>query len=153
MEETGPYDPATAVGNRAVGYTREGAGGTGTSLRPNTPDLPARNSSAGGSRSSAPDLLKLDQALRQNRLLPAEWTDWIFSDEPPGAQASPARKQRGGLGVAGGSPGTNAALEMDLERGYTIVVMANLDPQIAERVARRIRQWLPEPERRGTSAH
>ena len=42
-----------------------------------------------------------------------------------------------GLGVAGGGPGVNAALEIDGE--WTIVVLANLDPPSATEVAARLR--------------
>jgi hypothetical protein len=37
----------------------------------------------------------------------------------------------------------DAALEWMPERGVTIVVMANLSPPAASRVARQIRAWLP----------
>jgi hypothetical protein len=47
------------------------------------------------------------------------------------------------MGIAGGAPGINAALEWMPERGLTIVVMANLSPPAAMRVAQQIRAWLP----------
>jgi len=31
---------------------------------------------------------------------------------------------------------------MDLDRGYTVIVLSNYDPPIAERVGRKIREWL-----------
>jgi hypothetical protein len=48
----------------------------------------------------------------------------------------------GALGIAGGSSGVNAVLEIDLDTGYTIVVLSNLDPPSAEKLARTLRQWL-----------
>ena len=57
---------------------------------------------------------------------------------PPGAPG----KLRGGKGVAGGTAGVNCVLEMDLDTGYTVVVMSNLDPPSAEKVAKTLRQWL-----------
>jgi hypothetical protein len=36
----------------------------------------------------------------------------------------------------------NATLEMDLDTGYTVVVLSNLDPPAAEKVGRTLRQWL-----------
>ena len=36
----------------------------------------------------------------------------------------------------------NAVLEMDLDTGYTVVVLSNLDPPSAEKVSRTLRQWL-----------
>jgi len=47
------------------------------------------------------------------------------------------------MGIAGGAPGLNAYLEWMPESSVTIVVMANLSPPAAGRVARRIRAWLP----------
>jgi D-alanyl-D-alanine carboxypeptidase len=143
MANTGPYEPEAAVANRAIGYTRQGPG---TAPQPVTAELPARNSSAGGARSTAPDLLKFDQALRANRLLPQKWTAWIFSNKPATAGAGSGEDgRRGNLSIAGGSPGVNTAMEMDLETGTTMIVLANQDPPIAERVLFRIRQWIPRP--------
>jgi CubicO group peptidase (beta-lactamase class C family) len=144
MKDTGPYEPGVAVANRATGYTRQGP--PGAEARPVTATLPARNSSAGGSRSSAPDLLKFDQALRQDRLLPKTWTDWIFSNKPgPRRQAAaPTKDRRGVLAIAGGSPGVSTAMEMNTDAGTTIIVLANRDPQTSERVLSRLRQWLPK---------
>jgi hypothetical protein len=48
------------------------------------------------------------------------------------------------VGIAGGAPGLNAALEMDPQSGYVIVVLSNLDPPSAESVARAIRLSLPQ---------
>ena len=138
MKDSGPYEPGVAIANRAIGYTRR-APGAGDAPQPVTADLPARNSSAGGSRSTAPDLLKFDQALRQNRLVPKEWTDWVFSNAP----GSPGKA----LAIAGGSPGVSTAMDMNLDTGSTIVVLTNMDPQTSERVLSRLRQWLPKPSR------
>ena len=44
-----------------------------------------------------------------------------------------------GLGIAGGAPGLNAALDQDVN-GYTIIVLANADPPAAERLAAGIRR-------------
>jgi hypothetical protein len=46
----------------------------------------------------------------------------------------------GGIGIAGGSPGCNAMLEM--EGNWTLVVLANLDPPAAERVGEAARDWM-----------
>lgn len=53
----------------------------------------------------------------------------------------PAGGPRGGFGVAGGAPGINAILEADIT-GYDLVVLANLDPPVAENVGRQVREWL-----------
>jgi D-alanyl-D-alanine carboxypeptidase len=108
------------VPNRAVGYVRDGS-----SWKTNLDTLPGRGSSAGGGYATARDLLNYTIALENG----------LFGE------AGEARQ--GGMGIAGGAPGLNAALEWMPESGITIVVMANLSPPAAGRVARQIRAWLP----------
>ncbi len=143
----------------AVGYTRDGwqegraAAADGRpsprpapTVRPvigprrsNSGDLPAIGSSAGGSYSTARDLLAFDRALAANRL------------------GGPERyAQQGGLGVAGGTVGANATLESDWESGWTIIVLANFDPPAAESLTRELRELLarlaPESANQANSA-
>ena len=145
MSDTGPYEPNVAIPNRAIGYTRQAPGAAG-SPQPVIAKLPARNSSAGGSRSTSRDLLKFDQALRADKLLPRQWGDWIFSNKPASPHRAPGEKAegRGGMAIAGGSPGVSTAMSMNNGDGTTAIVLANQDPQISERVLSRIRQWLPK---------
>ena len=106
----------------AIGYTTSAANGTpGSAPRPNTAMLPGRGSSAGGGYSTAHDLLRFLAALRAGRI-------------PGGPPA--------GIGAAGGAPGLNAMVEGGLPGGYDLVVLANLDPPAAMRVARMVRQLL-----------
>jgi D-alanyl-D-alanine carboxypeptidase len=142
MTASDSYLQDAVVPNRAVGYTSED--GTEKPLpepRINVYALPGRGSSAGGGYSTAEDLLRFDIAMRQGKLLSPAWTAWFYSDQsaPPGALAG---KLAGGRGVAGGTAGANAVLEMNLDTGYTVVVLSNLDPPSAGRVARALRQWL-----------
>jgi CubicO group peptidase (beta-lactamase class C family) len=149
MTATAPSVRGAPTTGRAIGYTRESGG---AALHPNTATLPGRSSSAGGGLSTARDLLAFDRALAGGNLLPPSWTAWISSDKsaPPGeaetgaAPAASAVRAAGsaGLGIAGGSSGVNASLESDNGRGYTLVVLANLDPPAAESVASRFRRWL-----------
>jgi D-alanyl-D-alanine carboxypeptidase len=111
---------AAEVSNRALGYIREGS-----SWKTNYDTLPGKGSSAGGGYSTAHDLLKYTIALEKGLFGPA------------------GEELRGGMGIAGGAPGINAALEWMPERGVTIVVMTNLSPPAATRVAQQIRAWLP----------
>ncbi len=102
--------------NVALGY--------GTDKRiSNYPTLPGRGSSAGGGYSTAGDLFRCVHAL-ENAIL-----------KLPDVQ--------NGLGIAGGAPGLNAALEWDPRSGYVIIVLANFDPPAAGRVAQYIRKTLP----------
>jgi D-alanyl-D-alanine carboxypeptidase len=119
MSSTEHYALDSLPANTAVGYTtgenRAGA------PRPNTELLPGRGSSAGGGYSTARDLLRFLAALRENRI----------------AGGPPA-----GIGAAGGSPGVNAVLEGGLPGGYDLVVLTNLDPPAATRVAQMLRGWM-----------
>jgi CubicO group peptidase (beta-lactamase class C family) len=105
----------------AVGYTtrREGSS-IETPVRPNTDDLPGRGSAAGGGYSTAHDLMRFVQALRDGQV--------------PGGP--------NGVGIAGGSGGMNAVVESNLPGGYDVIVLSNLDPPSAERVSRMVRAWL-----------
>lgn len=102
--------------NTAIGYTRK----DGPPTR-NTETLPGRGSAAGGGYTTAQDLVRFIQALRERKV--------------PGGPTP-------GIGVAGGAPGLNAVLDGELAGGYDLIVLANLDPPAAEKVARIIRGWL-----------
>jgi D-alanyl-D-alanine carboxypeptidase len=118
MTQTGSWRVDRLPGNTAVGYTQ----GQNAPQGRNTDLLPGKGSSAGGGYSNAHDLLRLLNALRQHKV--------------------PSAPEAGMIGVAGGAPGLNAALEGDLPGGYDVIVLANLDPPAAERVARFIRTAL-----------
>jgi len=122
MASTDSYAQDEAVANRAIPYTRRFAGGK-SEWSDARKGNPARGSSAGGGYSTVDDLLRFDAALR--------------------AHTFGAGGGRAGLGIAGGSPGTNALLESLGD--YTIVVLANMDPPAAERLGVKIRAWLPRP--------
>ncbi|HEV7837637.1 MAG TPA: serine hydrolase domain-containing protein, partial [Gemmatimonadaceae bacterium] len=122
MTRTGSFFVDSLPSNTAIGYTRGDENApANTPLRPNFKDLPGRGSSAGGGYSTAHDLVKFVQALREQR---------IPNGLPPG------------IGDAGGSGGVNAIVEGELPGGYDLVVLTNLDPPAAERVARMTREWL-----------
>ena len=137
----------------AIGYTREGwqeerghpgpakaAGRPKAPISPrhaNSSALPAIGSSAGGSYSTARDLLAFARALATQRL------------------AGPERlAQQGGLGIAGGTAGANAVLEADFTPGgWTVIVLENLDPPAAESLSRELRALLDRIEPRGGTAN
>jgi CubicO group peptidase (beta-lactamase class C family) len=89
-----------------------------------------RGGPAGGGYSTAPDLLAFARALRENRLLSAEMTRRVTTPKPE--LASPEYGYGFGfwdegrvVGHTGGAPGINAALQIDLERGTTLVALSN----------------------------
>ena len=148
MTSSDSYLQDAVVPNRATGYTSEDENEKRLSEpRTNIYELPGRGSSAGGGYSTAQDLLRFDVAMRAGKLLSPAWTAWFYSDRtapPSGPQPASAKppKLSGGRGAAGGTSGVNAVLEMDLDTGYTVVVLSNLDPPSAEKVSKTLRQWL-----------
>lgn len=142
MKDSGWWARDALPRDTAVGYTRAGwqeergpAGAAAASaqrVRPrparhaNTAELPATGSSAGGSYSTAADLLAFARALATGKV-----------------RAPERISQQGGIGIAGGTAGANAVLEADFEpRGWTVVVLENIDPPAAEGLAREIRELL-----------
>jgi D-alanyl-D-alanine carboxypeptidase len=122
MIHTAAYPPDSLPPNTAIGYTKGGEKAPpAAALRRNTDLLPGRGSAAGGGYSTATDLARFLQALREGK---------IPAGPPPG------------IGVAGGALGINAVIEGDLRGGYDLIVLTNLDPPAAERVSRLVRQWL-----------
>ena len=123
MANTDSYEADAVVANLARGYTRRGdeAG----KLVDNISTRPGRGSSAGGGYSTTEDLLKFSLAIRDHKLLSAEHS-----------------RRFGGLGVAGGAPGINAALETGVSGGYTIIVLSNYDPPSAEAMSEEIRKLI-----------
>jgi CubicO group peptidase (beta-lactamase class C family) len=113
MTDTSSPEYDEIVRGRATGYTKRGPTGPRDTPRSNVELLPGRPSPAGGGVSTVDDLLRYANGLRANGL---------------GIGAV------GGFGVAGGLPGSNAALEL-CDGGVTIAAMANVDPPAAEHVA------------------
>ena len=139
MADTDSFLADEVVPNRAVSYTKEGG-----DWRSAVFEHPARGSSAGGGYSTARDLMRFAAALKAGRLVPPAYATWILSRDAAAPKAAPPTGPvSGSLGIAGGSPGVNAALEIDADRGLTVVVLCNADPPCAERAARKIRALLP----------
>jgi CubicO group peptidase (beta-lactamase class C family) len=124
----------------AVGYSQNDSGDDEGELRSCTDQLPVRGCPAGSSASSAGDLLKFSRALHGGRLLGPDWTPWVYSGRAPGSTNpdSPPPQAPGGsnLAIGGGAPGVNTALERG--GGWTVIVLANLDPPVAQDVARQV---------------
>jgi CubicO group peptidase (beta-lactamase class C family) len=144
MTDTDSFESDVPVPNLAEGYTRLRGFGERTEgpRRRNVYTRPARGSAAGGGYSTAPDLLRFATALLADRLLSPPWTEWILARVEPAPGKPVGDRRRGGLGVAGGAPGINAALEVDRETGLVLVVLANDDPPAAESLAKKARRLL-----------
>jgi CubicO group peptidase (beta-lactamase class C family) len=132
---------------RSVGYMHDDQTGAWT---PNTDTLPYRGTSAGGGYSTVEDLLKFANALRANKLLDAKHTQLLGSAQTtrePGVSYGygfTAQEINGVrcIGHGGGAPGMNGELRI-CDSGYTVVVLANLDPPAANRIADFITARLP----------
>lgn len=120
MLHSGYYFKDESQPFRAHGYTMRGDTADLPELTDNFAQLPARGSSAGGGYSTVGDLLAFVNASESGQL--------------PGADSGP-------MGIAGGAPGLNAAMETGVGSGFTIIVLANRDPQIAEDVAMQLARW------------
>lgn len=113
--------------------------------------LPIRATSAGGGDSTVGDLVRFATALTSNKLLDKPHTDLLTSrkrGEPAGGYAYGfGTSEEDGVrcfGHGGGAGGMNGDLQI-CDSGYTIAVLANLDPPAAGRVLRFIKARLPKP--------
>jgi len=79
----------------------------------------------------------IDSGVRLERIENSDRTSSENLSEP-----SKIDRSRWGIGIAGGAPGINAMLEMDGQRGYTIIVLSNYDPPAARDIAQMIRRYL-----------
>lgn len=117
MAASGSFRKSALLPNSALGYTT-------AQKSSNFPTLPGIGSSAGGGYCTAGDLFRFVRSLKEGVLTLGETGS--------------------GLGVEGGAPGLNAALEWDPSTGYVIVVLCNFDPPQASRLAQHIRKALPK---------
>jgi len=149
MKASGSVPKTEKVANLAVGYTRRNEEGR---LVDNRDTLPWRGMSAGGGDSTVGDLMRFAEALRNHKLLNAELTETVTTGKTrPGPNAN--RKYAYGfeenfvsghrvVGHGGGAPGMNGMLHILMDNGYTVVVLANLDPPAAQSVAAYISERL-----------
>jgi CubicO group peptidase (beta-lactamase class C family) len=141
MKSSGSFPKTEKVPNLAVGYTH----GEDGKLVNNWDTLPWRGMSAGGGDSTVGDLMRFAEALRNHKLLNAELTETVITGKAqPGPDAT--HKYAYGfeedfvaghrvVGHGGGAPGMNGMLNVLMDDGYTVVVLANLDPPAAQSVA------------------
>ena len=144
MKDTDSYMADAPTPNLADGYTAawDFKEHPGEPPRSNQYTRPARGSSAGGGYSTAEDLLRFARALKGGKLLSKPYADWVLGGPEPGAEGAGSSPQPSGTaaGFAGGAPGINAMIEM--EGDVTVVVLSNLDPPAAERVAQKAARWI-----------
>lgn len=147
MTSTDSLPETERVPDRSVGYMKRGPG----PWQPNTDTLPWRGTSAGGGYSTVEDLYRFAIALEQHKLLDAEHVSTLMSgkvDTPNGGKYAYGFAEDNGGGLAcvghgGGAPGMNGELKICPTAGYIIVVLANMDPPTAQRVATFVAERLP----------
>jgi len=148
MTATGSFAMNEPVPGLAMGYTRQGSGedaddhhgtdpGDDAPWRENSFMIPFTGTPAGGGYSTVGDLLRFRLAFTGYRLLDTRYTEWVVTDKLP--DQNPDRSGFG-IGLAGGAPGVSAALEIGGE--FTVVVLSNLDPPSASKVARHLRDLI-----------
>jgi D-alanyl-D-alanine carboxypeptidase len=124
-------DPKQAIGYTS--HTEDDKELPADERRPNLAMMPARGSSAGSSQATAADLFSFAQALGAGKLISRSTIEQL--DIHPD-----------GMGIAGGAPGLNTALETGIESAgparYAVVVMSNFDPPSAEKLSEEIRNLL-----------
>ena len=148
MKSSADFPKTERPENLATGYMRDGG-----TLRPNWDTLPWRGGPAGGGDSTVGDLLRFANALRSSQLVSATMTQTITTGKvqpQPGAPDKYAygffdRNVNGRrvVGHGGGAPGMNAELSILWDNGYTVIVLANLDPPAVQDVAAYIIDRLP----------
>jgi D-alanyl-D-alanine carboxypeptidase len=144
MTATGSQPEHQQVPGLSVGYTKPP--GT-SSWVPNSETLPYRGTSAGGGYSTAGDLARFARALLGHQLLRPDSTQLLITgkaDLGPGARYAYGfavlrdSDGNGSVGHGGGAPGMNGRLRIYPQSGYLVVVLANIDPPAADRIA----DWL-----------
>ncbi len=142
-----PMEDKARDPRRSIGYMRDPKAG----WQPNVDNLPIRATSAGGGDSTVNDLLAFANALTGNRLLDAEHTKLLTTGKVDMGAGTMKyaygfiESLQGGrrcFGHGGGAPGMNGQLTI-CDNGYTIVVLANLDPPAAGRVEQFLLDRLP----------
>jgi CubicO group peptidase (beta-lactamase class C family) len=123
------------IENLAIGYTLE----RDVNLENNYYFLPMRESPAGGGYSNVEDLLRFANALLNNKLLNAEYTELLIKGKIDLQTEKYAYgfidKSENGVrrfGHSGGAPGMNSTLRIYPVSGYVVIVMGNFDPPAAD---------------------
>ena len=151
MPTSDSYDIDLVVPNLAIGYSRERTA-SGARWRANTFEHVIRGGPAGGGYSTARDLLAFAEAMRKGKLVSTATAERLWSAKPDlqspeyGYGFGVGRDALGRrAGHSGGFSGIASVLDIYLDSGWTVVVLANVDsgmPPVSQKlreVAGRIR--------------
>jgi CubicO group peptidase (beta-lactamase class C family) len=152
MNDTGFYEPGKEIPNLAIGYTRMSPEGQPQEeIRDNNNRREIKGGPAGGGFSTAPDLVKFQQALFGYKLLDKAHTELVTTGKVDGPRGMKYAYGFGDIsfggkrsvGHNGGFPGIAANFEMFPESGYAAVELMNTDPPGLMPVAKAIRERIP----------
>jgi CubicO group peptidase (beta-lactamase class C family) len=159
MKRSDSFDMDIPIKNLAVGYTTNRMGidsdddGTrwleGSGWRNNYFMHSIKGGPAGGGFSTSPDLIAFARALRSGAILSKESFETVSSAKPdlssPDYGYGFGISERPGVGRivghSGGFPGINADLDIYLDSGYDVAVMANMDGA-ASALSQRIQDFI-----------
>lgn len=155
MIDTEFYEMDSDVADLAIGYTRDDHGG-GLALPTRRNNLfrhSVKGSPAGGGYATVADLLRFDASLGSHRLLDEAHTDLLLTKKvemPDGkgygygfcTESLGSGRSERIVGHSGGGPGTSGQLDMYLDSGWTLAVLANYDPPAANRITRKMRSLM-----------
>jgi CubicO group peptidase (beta-lactamase class C family) len=153
MNDTGFYEPGKEIQNLAIGYTKMSPDGKpAEEVRDNEGIREVKGGPAGGGFSTAPDLVRFEQALFSYKLLDKAHTEVVTTGKVDGPRGMGrygygfGDNDLGGkhsVGHNGGFPGIAANFEMYPESGYTAVELMNTDPPALMPIAKAIRERIP----------
>jgi D-alanyl-D-alanine carboxypeptidase len=152
MKDSGYFELDQAVPNLAIGYARfeDDVLGIGP-RRSNVVFLGYKGNSAGGGYSTAPDLLRFAQALRNHQLLGPAMADKVTAGKVEAAdgrygygfwQWQPNQKDVRGNTGGGPNSGIDSNFRMFWDGTYTVIVLSNYDPPGGTNLARSITEFL-----------
>jgi CubicO group peptidase (beta-lactamase class C family) len=119
----------------------------------NTDPIGQTGSPAGSAMSTAEDLLRFDQALRNGKLLTARYTEILLTprvDSAFGGRYAYGFSVRTGdhegriVGHGGESTGLNTQLDIYLDSGYTVIVLSGYDPPSARNVTAKLQELIAD---------
>lgn len=141
MTRTDSLPEVDKISARSTGYMKKDGAWVN-----NSETLPWRGTSAGGGYSTVGDLFLFAQALSSGKLIKPELFALMTSKQAGGAQMPPNAGYGFGMmvseepqgkryGHGGGAPGMNGELAVYPQSATVVVVLSNLDPPAASRVA------------------
>jgi D-alanyl-D-alanine carboxypeptidase len=141
MHDTDSLPESESVPLRSTGYLRKDG-----KWVVNTDTLPWRGTSAGGGYSTVGDLSRFAEALSSGKLMKPELFAQMTTAQEGASQMPPGMHYGFGMNVGqgpqgprfghgGGAPGMNGELRIYPKTDTVVVVLANLDPPAATRIA------------------